>query len=91
MNSMAPHIFFFLSLTLSVILFGLTVFAFSAPVAFAHWFTPWHFLSRTIFSYVTDRGDRNFAFAMGGFCLVMLLSVAFALGSFFVHALSAQF
>ncbi len=79
------HIFIFLSVTLSVLLFGMAVFAFTAPLEFSKWFVPWQLMSRSLFAKVPEGWDRNFAYFLGAFSLSLLLGLSFGMGSFFVH------
>jgi len=80
-----PHLFFFLAFTFSVILFGVTVFALSAPQAFAQWFSPWSIIMHLTKPTSLDSWNRVFAYAMGLVSLVSLLGLCFGFGIFFVR------
>lgn len=88
MGSLYPHIFFFLSFLMSVILFGMTVFAFSAPKPFASWFTPWHWISRQIWKSKAARFDQTFAWTCGSLCFGFLLILCFMMGGFFITGIA---
>jgi hypothetical protein len=82
MAELLPHLFLFFAFIFAVLLFGVCVFSFSAPLSFAQWFTPWYFLSRSLSSKISPQIDRIFAFCWGGASLMFLMFICFSLGGF---------
>lgn len=81
------HLFFLIGLLTAGVLYGVCVFAFASPRAFAQWFTPFYWLTRKILKSSKEKYDRIFSFSIGAASLFVLLMLQFILGGIAVTGL----